>query len=214
MGLNKQVVIVGCGPGGAAYLTGMALKAAESAGVLVGTAKLLALFPETGTRIELKRIETEPIAKLIAGLDCDRVVVLVSGDTGIYSLASSLRRLAPADWEVSFVPGISSIQAACALFTLEWQEMRFFSLHCRSATDELAKTAARGEKPLAILCGPGNEPGRIARDLLAVVEPDRICRVACDIGSKKQVTWSGALSVLAGKNFSTHAVMIIDGRKK
>lgn len=208
MALGKQVKIIGCGPGGAGYLTGMALKAAGSAEVLIGTAKLLALFPVTGIRIELKRIETEKIAQLIAGLDCDKAAVLVSGDTGLYSLASSLRRLAPAQWDVSFVPGISSIQAACALFALEWQEMRFFSLHYQSAPAELAETAAKGE-PLAILCGPGNEPGRIARDLLAVVEPDRLCYAACDIGSEEQVTWSGTLCELAGEYLNSHSVMII-----
>lgn len=209
MALSKQVIIVGCGPGGAGYLTGMALKAAESAAVLIGTAKLLALFPVTGIRIELERIETEKIAQLVAGLDCDKAAVLVSGDTGLYSLASSLRRLAPAEWEVSFVPGISSIQAACALFTLEWHEMRFFSLHYQSAPAELAEAAARGEQLLAILCGPGHEPGRIARDLLAVAEPDRLCYAACDIGSEKQVTWSGTLCELAGENLNGHSVLII-----
>ncbi len=206
---GKQVVIIGCGPGGPGYLTGMALQAAENAEVLIGTAKLLALFPETGIRIELKRIETEKIVQLIAGLDCDKAAVLVSGDTGFYSLASSLRRLAPAQWEVSYVPGISSIQAACALFALEWQEMRFFSLHYQAAPPELAETAARGEQHLAILCGPGNEPGRIAGDLLAAVEPDRVCYVACDIGSEEQVTWSGTLCELAGLNLSGHSVLII-----
>lgn len=214
MGLNKQVVIVGCGPGGAGYLTGMALQAVESAEVVIGTGKFLALFPETASRIELKRIEAETIARHIAGLDSHKVAVLVSGDTGIYSMASSLRKLAPADWKVSFVPGISSIQAACALFTLEWQEMRIFSLHYKPAPAELAETASWGSQPLAILCGPGNEPDRIARDLLDVVEPERVCHVACDIGSEDQVTWSGPLPVLAGKNFGTHAVLIIDRRTK
>ena len=209
MASGKQVIIVGCGPGGPGYLTGMALQAAESAEALIGTAKLLALFPVTGIRIELKRIETEKIAQLIAGLDCDKTAVLVSGDTGFYSLASSLRRVAPAEWEFSYVPGISSIQAACALFALEWQEMRFFSLHYQAAPAELAETAARGEQPLAILCGPGNEPGRIAQELLAAVEPDRLCYAACDIGSEKQVTWSGPLCELAGENLNGHSVLII-----
>lgn len=209
MAFSKQVIIIGCGPGGAGYLTGMALKAAASAEVLIGTAKLLALFPETGIRIELERIETEKIAQLVAGLDFDKAAILVSGDTGLYSLAPSLRRLAPAEWEVSYVPGISSIQAACALFALEWQDMCFFSLHYQSAPAALAQTAARGEQPLAILCGPGNEPGRIARDLLAAVEPDRMCYAACDIGSEEQVTWSGTLCELAGENLSGHSVLII-----
>lgn len=212
MGLNKQVVIVGCGPGGAGYLTGMALKAVERAEVVIGTAKFLALFPETGARIELKQVRTEEIAQLIQGLDCHMAAVLVSGDTGTYSLASSLRRLAPAEWDVSFVPGISSIQAACALFTLEWQDMRFFSLHYQPAPAELAETARRGEQPLAILCGQSNHPGKIAQKLLDVVEPDRKCYAACNIGSENQGTWSGALSELAGASLSSQAVLIVDRR--
>lgn len=214
MASDKQVIIVGCGPGGAGYLTGMALKAAKSADVIIGTAKFLSLFPATGNRIELKQVKTEEIARLIAGLDCRKVAVLVSGDTGLHSLASSLRRTAPAGWEVSFVPGVSSIQAACALFTLEWQDMRFFSLHYQPAPDELAQTAARGEQPLGILCGPGSEPGVIARALLDAVEPGRRCYVACDIGSEEQAAWSGILSELAGKAFSGQSVLIIDRRTR
>ena len=214
MASDKQVAIVGCGPGGAGYLTAMALKAADSADFLIGTAKFLALFPASGARIELKQVKTEEIIRLIAGLGCRKIAVLVSGDTGLHSLASSLRRAAPAGWEISFVPGVSSIQAACALFTLEWQDMRIFSLHYQPAPAELARTATRGEQPLGILCGPGSEPGLIARALLDTVEPGRRCYVACNIGSEEQAAWEGVLSELAGKEFGGRSVLIIDRRKK
>lgn len=210
---TKKIIIVGCGPGGAGYLTGQAHKAAAEADVVAGTPKFLRLFPQVKSRLELQSARAEEIAGLLAGLAATRIAVLVSGDTGLYSLASTLRKAVPDHWEVEFVPGISSVQAACALFAMEWQDMRFYSLHNRPLSPELIAAAGQGIEPLAVLCGPAHLPGEIARELLGIVESDRRCYVACDIGSEKQRTWSGKLSDLAKEDMSGQAVCIIDRRR-
>lgn len=231
---RKVVNIVGCGPGGAAYLTGQARQAVNEAGIVIGIPKFLRLFPEVKRKIELAAVHTDKVAELVAGLDVSHAAVLVSGDTGLYSLASFLRKALPGCWEVRFVPGISSVQAACALFCLEWHDMRIFSLHSRPAPPELAETVWRGKHPVAILCGPANRPQSIARKLLSGVEPGpdtcrgsvrrrrskplsgiepgRRCYAACDLGSENQIAWSGSLCELAEKRFGGRSVLIIDRR--
>lgn len=185
----------------------------ESAEVVAGPEKFLQLFPQAENRLQLPSARAEEIAGLLAGLSADKIAVLVSGDTGFYSLAATLRQALPAHWELQFIPGISSVQAACALFALSWQEMRFYSLHGRPITPELIAAAGRGMEPLALLCGPDHLPGDIARALLGAVEPERVCHVACDIGSENQKTWSGKICDLAKENMSGHAVCIIDRRQ-
>ncbi|NLI13023.1 MAG: precorrin-6y C5,15-methyltransferase (decarboxylating) subunit CbiE [Peptococcaceae bacterium] len=206
-------MIIGCGPGGAGYLTLQACRAVESAEVVAGPAKLLRLFPQAANRLQLPSARAEEIAGLLAKQTADRIAVLVSGDTGFYSLAATLRQVLPAHWVLQFMPGISSVQAACALFNLSRQDMRFYSLHSRPLTPELIAAAGQGAEPLAILCGPDHPPGRIARELLALVEPGRACHVACDIGSENQKIWSGIVCELAQEKMSSHAVCIIDRRR-
>ncbi len=214
MEFEKRVVtVVGCGPGGTAYLTGQARKAVAEAEVVIGIPKFLRLFPEVKRRIELTAIRTDKVAELVAGLDDSHAAVLVSGDTGLYSLASFLRKALPGCCEVRFVPGISSVQAACALFCLEWHDMRIFSLHSRPALPELEVTAGGGKQPVAILCGPANRPQSIALKLLSRLEPGRRCYVACNLGSENQITWSGSICELVEKRLSGRAVLIIDRRK-
>ncbi len=210
---SKKVKIIGCGPGGAGYLTVQACRAVESAEIVAGAEKFLRLFPRAENRLQLQSARAEEIAGLLAGLSADRIAVLVSGDTGFYSLASTLRQALPAHWELQFIPGISSVQAACALFTMSWQDMRFYSLHSRPITPELIAAAGQGLEPLALLCGPDHLPGDIARELLGSVEPERACHVVCDIGAENQKLWSGKICELAKENMSGHAVCIIDRRQ-
>lgn len=212
MASSKRIIVVGCGPGGAGYLTGQAHQAAAEAELVAGPAKLLGLFPRVKNRLELPSARASEIAGLLAGLPASSIAVLVSGDTGLYSLAATLRKAVPAHWEIEFVPGISSVQAACALFALEWQDMRFYSLHSRPLSPALAAAAGQGAERLAVLCGPDHRPGEIARRLLGMVEPQRRCYVACDIGSENQRTWTGTLSGLAKEDLSGHAVLIVDRR--
>ena len=83
----KPIVIVGCGPGNADYLTVAALNAVEDAEVLVGADHLLTLFPAVGSRrIEVTGSMTAVLDQLEPLLD-QQVCVLVSGDSGFFSLA-------------------------------------------------------------------------------------------------------------------------------
>jgi len=209
---KKEVVIIGCGPGGAGYLTGQARDAVDRSEVVIGTAKFLSLFPRAAAQIELDSVNTGRVSEIVTGTDALKVAVLVSGDTGLYSLASSLSKALPQSYSVKFIPGVSCIQAACALFSLEWQDMRFFSLHYRPATPEMVEEVIRGTHPVAFLCGPASRPGQIAGDLIKKVEPHRVCYVACKLGSDNQRAWQGKLVELVEENFNGQAVCIIDRR--
>ncbi len=147
---EKLIAIVGCGPGGEAFLTGAARSAVARAEALVGSRRLLAMFPENGK----ERIDVGgDVAKAIAAIETragKRIALLVSGDTGLSSMAAPvLRRFGLAACDV--IPGVSSVQYAYAKAGLDWEGGITVSAHARqpSLPGELLAAA----KKVAVLAG-------------------------------------------------------------
>ncbi|MCR4400440.1 MAG: precorrin-6y C5,15-methyltransferase (decarboxylating) subunit CbiE [Syntrophomonadaceae bacterium] len=203
---------MGCGPGGAQYLTGQALAAVREADTVLGPPRLLALFEPLARSVVLETARAEEVAALIRTLPAERLAVLVSGDPGLFSLAGPLRRLLAPGWQVRAVPGISSLQAACACLGLEWQHMQVFSAH-RATPAQLAAAVESGASDLAVLCGPGRQPQHLAAELLKTTRGDRRCHVASDLGEPTQRLWSGTLRRLAQEDFVARSVLIVERRQ-
>ena len=152
MAVTARIQIVGCGPGSPAYLTEAARHAARDADVLVGSKRLLAMFPDG----EKERIVVgshiaelfEPIGQIHAS--GRRIAVLVSGDPGVYSLAQGIVRQFGRE-HCEIVPGISSVQVAFARLGLGWADARIISAHGRTPDIELDELAATDK--IAILVG-------------------------------------------------------------
>ncbi len=123
------ISIVGCGPGSLEYLTASARDAIKDAEVLVGADRLLKLFPD----IQAKRINVG--ADIEAALDEMssyfgrlRIVVLVTGDPGLCSLAQPIiKRFGRNACRV--IPGISSVQVAFARIGVDWLDARIIDAH-------------------------------------------------------------------------------------
>ena len=95
---------------------------------------------------------------LSRGLSC---AVLLRGDCGLHSLARGLQALLPAG-SCRRVPGLSSVQAACAVFDLEWEGARILSAHGRDPRDV---SPADLEAPLLMILGGGPGFGQILSEL-------------------------------------------------
>lgn len=151
MAVNKnKITIVGCGPGGADYLTAIARREIDRAEVLVGAPRLLDAFPES----QAKRIPVgADIAKAlerIAGCRARRIVVLVTGDPGLCSFARPvIRRFGREGCRV--IPGVSAVQAAFAAIGEDWLAARIVSAHSRVPEIDPAELA--GADKIAVLAG-------------------------------------------------------------
>ena len=137
-----RITIVGCGPGSPEYLTDAARQAVAAAEVLFGSPRLLKMFDEGPC---LRLAVDGDIASLLEKIAEQhaagrRVVVLVSGDPGVFSLARNiLERFGRESCEV--VSGVSSVQVAFARLGLDWSNARIESAHGRTprvAPEELA----------------------------------------------------------------------------
>jgi precorrin-6y C5,15-methyltransferase (decarboxylating) CbiE subunit len=148
---RRKIVIVGCGPGSPEYVTPVAQKAIEGAEVLVGSCRLLDLFPRTGAeRITIDRDIEKVLREIAQRLDTRRIAVVVSGDPGLCSLSQPIIRHFGRDL-CEVIPGVSSIQAAFARLGLEWLDARMINAHSRDPEVDPASLKDAGK--IAIFMG-------------------------------------------------------------
>ena len=151
MNSKPIAIIAGCGPGAPELITPQVRRAALNAEVLAGTARLLDLFPEyRGLIVSYDQGLESFLEQLAPHLGKKRVVVLVTGDPGIASLATTLNRRLP---EIPFkrMAGLSSIQLAFAACGLDWMDARIIRAHGR--IPEWDDTWEKHTGPFAILAG-------------------------------------------------------------
>ncbi|ABA87734.1 cobalt-precorrin-6B C5-methyltransferase, putative [Syntrophotalea carbinolica DSM 2380] len=153
---DQPITIVGCGPGGSAYLTDAARQAVNRADILIGANRLLALFPEAkGKRVVVGADIAAALEFMDTHIGHTPMVVLVTGDPGMHSLARPVvrhfgRKLC------RIIPGISSVQAAFAAAGLDWMDARILSAHGalpdidHSELDTVDKIAVLAGSPAAL----------------------------------------------------------------
>lgn len=146
-----RITIVGCGPGSPEAITVAGLRAIEDAAVVVGAPRLLEIFAPPGARQIPVAVDIAAVLEAISRhLPDGKVVVLVTGDPGISSLARPvLRRFGRGACTV--IPGISAIQVAFARLGLDWLDARLVSAHGHTP-DVTVDELARHDK-IAVLAG-------------------------------------------------------------
>ena len=151
----KPITIVGCGPGALDYVTPASLREIEQAQVLVGAKRLLDTFPAVvADRLEVGINVQQSLDALAGRLGKLRIVVLVTGDPGLCSLARPIiRRFGRASCRV--IPGISSVYAAFASVGVDWLDARIVSAH--DVAPQIDPASFASEEKLAVLAGnPAN----------------------------------------------------------
>lgn len=176
---QKLITIIGCGPGSAAYLTEEARQYAAGANVMIGSQRLLDLFPQNvGERI----VEAANTEKVIREIEARRgnvkIAVLVSGDPGMCSLACPvIRHFGIASCRV--VPGISSVQLAFARIGLDWYGAKIVSAHAADPAADFSQY--RNEDKIAVL-GGRTESAVWMRRLAASLGNGRVLYVCENLG--------------------------------
>jgi cobalt-precorrin-7 (C5)-methyltransferase len=147
----NPIVIIGCGPGGPDYVTPLARQAVGQAQVLVGAIRLFELFPEsTAERIPVTS-DIDGVLDRIAELgQTRRVAVLTTGDTGLMSLTAPVIRRFGLD-NCRVIPGISSLQVACARLGMDWQDLAIIDAH--GDEPDVSPEELNGIEKIAVLTG-------------------------------------------------------------
>jgi cobalt-precorrin-7 (C5)-methyltransferase len=127
---TKKVYLLGCGPGAPDYVTPIVSDLVRQCSLMVGSPRTLALFPESKAERLIYKNNIEELLRLVTQrLDqTDRIAWLCTGDTGLSSIAAIVQHYLGAD-RCIVLPGISSIQIACARLGIDWSNLRVISAH-------------------------------------------------------------------------------------
>ena len=182
----NKVTIVGCGPGSKKYLTGYALQQINNAEVLIGSRRLLSLFPDADVdTFVLNNNYKLLITRIVSLSKRKKVAVLVSGDKGFFSYSKLIvDKIGIENCEV--IPGISSVQLAFAKIGRAWNDACFMSLHGRTGKlASVVKKIMENEK-VAVLTDNANNVKLIARKLLEAGLKDRKIYVCENLSLEKE----------------------------
>jgi cobalt-precorrin-7 (C5)-methyltransferase len=209
--LNQHgITIAGCGPGGLDYLTPAARASIAGAEVLVGASRLLALFPANAAeRIVVGADIPKALDQLAPHLGQRKVVVLVSGDPGLCSLAQPV--IERFGWQVcQVIPGISSLQVAFARLGLDWTDARLLSAHHHAPQLDLDSLAEEGK--IAVLAGNASTMTWIVG--LAKRLTDTHTIFACeDLTLPQERVFRLGPDELAGAHLSAQSIVLFIGKK-
>ena len=211
---KKKIIIVGCGPGAADYITPAAKAAAAEAEVLIVSKRLRGLFPEVAAERIDSGTDVDGILEIMASRRDEgrQVVLLATGDPGIASLARpAIRRFGRDNCEV--IPGISSVQIAFARLGLDWQDARIVTAHSRNPQVSVAdlrkagKIAILGGRPEALTWTAGliAELGGDCRVVLCeelTLPGERVREVSADELTTLPVSTRAIILILRGKLLS------------
>jgi precorrin-6Y C5,15-methyltransferase (decarboxylating) len=189
----KQVYIIGAGPGSREVLTGEARDALLLAECLMGAERLIG--PLNGANVREKKAVTAENAVIDAIKNSAYTIyaVLVSGDSGFFSLAKRLLPLLRAEgWDVRALCGVSSVSYFAARLGVPYDGAAIVSLHGRLSSGSGQLERERLLNRLAGLACHNERTFCLTDDR---VPPEAICRALVERDL-------GALRISVGENLS------------
>ena len=208
--MAHTLYIVGIGPGNPDYVVPRGLTLIKHASVLVGSERSLEDFQEPGQITYPVTGKLSVLAEQIEReLNDHDVVVMVSGDTGYYSLLPYLKKKFTAN-PIEVVPGISSMTFAFARLNEVWHDADLMSFHGRQPAPE--KLVYEAGKKIGFLTDPEYNPAHIARILIDAGWPKETRAAALErLSYDDEKIVDSTLEVLTELEGFGHSVMVVLG---
>lgn len=200
-----MIKIIGIGPGDLAYLYPLALKEIEGADMLIGGRRNLADFAHLNKKTLVIGNNLKEICTYIEeNGDKENIVVLASGDTGLYSIAKVIKDRVPGV-AVDFYPGISSLQYFLAKLRMGMEDMKIISLHGKTLPSLLH--VIRSNKTVAVFTGGSNRPDQVAARI-----PWQNLRITVgeNLSYPDERIISGSPAEIAAMTFTDLSLMILE----
>ncbi len=209
--IENKITIIGCGPGSKKYLAGHTLQQINNAGVLIGSRRLLSLFPDVDADTYILNKNYKLLISRIVSLSkSKKVVVLVSGDPGFFSYSKLIiNKVGIENCEV--IPGISSVQLAFAKIGKSWNDACFVSLHGRTGRFSSVIRKIRENDKVAILTDNSNNVRVIARKLIDEGLKDRKIIICENLSlEKERIREFDVTSILKIQVRDLNVIIILD----
>lgn len=205
----QRVYILGLGLG-PADLTSAMRELIDSAQVLAGGRRLLNWFTgHPARRLELAGPLGAWLDAVQDAAQTERVVVLASGDPGFFGVAKALVKRLGRD-NVSVVPNISAMQAACARLGLQWGNAAHVSLHSSGGVLGKLWRAMSLYELVSVYTKPGLGPAEIAALLSERGQGGWRLHVLEELGSDNERIGSYSPEQAVSVEFSPLSVVLLE----
>ena len=201
---DKQITILGIGPGGEGALTLDAAAACQNADLIIGSKRVCESLARFGKPTACA-VTAEELEKLIRNSKAKTIVAAMSGDSGFYSGTKSLlSRIA--DLHPALLPGISSVSYFCSRIGISLDDAVLVSLHGRSCN--LVAKIRRNPKVIALVGGADG-----VRNLTEALTENGLGSVSLTIGEnlsyENEKITVGSAEELCQREFDALAVVLV-----
>ena len=189
------------------FLTTSQEQLLQGCSLIIGAQRFAELVSEFSDRY----VAISPLKEALAALRCalphGNVAVLASGDPLFFGIGRRLLAEFPEE-RINIFPALSSMQRACALFRVPWDDATITSLHGRAAAHLPGLLLCHGKH--LVLTDGTNSPNRIADQLLhylTLIGETELSTtikmlVAEDISLASEKVFRGSLAEAAKERFS------------
>ena len=195
----REIVIAGAGTGAMSQVTPEVMDALSSADVVFADRRLLPLVP-AGKRV-LDIMSWKNIAD-----EAGRVVILVSGDPGVFSLLPVIRRNFLHE-NITVHPGISSLQAICARAGETWHDAAVLSGHGRKLSPGAFLNTCERNRITVLFCDRNISPSW-ACEKLADIPGSEVIIGSC-LGGNDERVYMGKPQDFAGREFPGLSIILV-----
>ncbi|RKD30597.1 precorrin-6y C5,15-methyltransferase (decarboxylating) subunit CbiE [Thermohalobacter berrensis] len=207
--MNK-IKVVGLGPGHPDYVLPVAKRAINEADILIGGRRNIeSINPKDKEIFIIEKNLKKLIPFIKEKYKTKKVAVIVSGDTGFYSLLRYLKRYIESEY-LEVIPGISSLQYMFSKLGHTWDDAFIGSLHGRNL-DFVKKV--REYKKVGLLTDKNWPPKKIAKKLLDNGIKDRVMYVGERLSYEDERITKGNIEYFTTKEgFGMCVVVITDDK--
>ncbi len=200
-----KVFVVGMGMGNPSMLTQAAQVAIAQSELIIGSQRLVdSLDNCDGQKVAC--VATGQIVQILRESDARVASVVMSGDVGFYSGATALYGKLD-DFDVSVIPGISSLSYLCALLKVPWQDVHVVSAHGRAC--DVAGSVQSHAKTFVLLGGE-NTAASVCSSLVARSLASVRVNVGENLSYDNERIECGTAQELCGRSFASLSVMLVE----
>lgn len=179
-------MIAGAGTGNFAHMTPEVREAVLRADAVCCSERFRKLIPSSQKFIPLTNFE-ETFTKIAS--ESGQVVILVSGDPGVYSLLPLVKKRFPRE-KITVLPGISSLQVLCAYAGESWNDAVILSGHGRNLNTGKFLNAVERNRLVILFCDSSNSPRKVCEKLAGISGVSVV--IGENLGSESEAVLSGS----------------------
>lgn len=201
--MSRQFIIIGAGTGQTADLTVRAREKLMEAACVFAAPRLA---EQLGSLREMKPATMSQMVEWAIAEQASPVALLVSGDSGFFSLTKSIQHRLMAHGEVEILPGISSVQYLCAKCGQSYDDACILSLHGRKGS--LLGAVSYHRKVIA-LTGGTHTVQSLCQELTNAGFGHLRVYAGEDLGSDAEKVTAGSAQEIAQQSCSGLALLMI-----